>query len=536
VTKWANYGETLTEIKERKGNDTMPQDSADHLDVGQLAIRNTSSHTSQHSRQPVRTSSAQSLTSSQSADGHHKGLFHHTKNKLKLLNKKEDSKDQKLTPKTSRNSLFSSKPSSRSPTLVNPSPQVSHEHLDDVKRKTLGLKRFFKKVAKKEEPKKQAAVSHEKQKPKGSIAKFINTLSPSQSASTGNSKLLFGTDNASELIEKYGIPGKVLGEGAGGSVSVVKRSDGKLYAVKKFRPKNERETEADYSKKVTSEFCIGSTLHHQNVIETLDMLQEGLNFLVVMEFAPYDFFTIVMSGLMAKHEIHCCFKQIMNGTAYLHSMGLAHRDLKLDNCVVTKSGIIKLIDFGSAVVFKYPYETEIVKAKGVVGSDPYLAPEVLVERYYDPRPLDIWSIAIMFCCMTLRRFPWKAPKQSDNSFKLFSMLPEPNPENPEHKSRSKGQYRLLRLLPHASRPLIGKMLELNPLDRATLEQIYSDPWFDAIEVCNAADNGELEKQPETHTHHLITEDELNELQKRKEEDKKNKGSTVDAAPAVKVEG
>jgi serine/threonine protein kinase len=463
-------------------------------------------------------------------------LFHHTKNKLKLLNKKEDSKDQKLTPKTSRNSLFSSKPSSRSPTLVNPSPQVSHEHLDDVKRKTLGLKRFFKKVAKKEEPKKQAAVSQEKQKPKGSIAKFINTLSPSQSASTGNSKLLFGTDNASELIEKYGIPGKVLGEGAGGSVSVVKRSDGKLYAVKKFRPKNERETEADYSKKVTSEFCIGSTLHHQNVIETLDMLQEGLNFLVVMEFAPYDFFTIVMSGLMTKHEIHCCFKQIMNGTAYLHSMGLAHRDLKLDNCVVTKSGIIKLIDFGSAVVFKYPYETEIVKAKGVVGSDPYLAPEVLVERYYDPRPLDIWSIAIMFCCMTLRRFPWKAPKQSDNSFKLFSMVPEPNPENPEHKSRSKGQYRLLRLLPHASRPLIGKMLELNPLDRATLEHIYSDPWFDAIEVCNAADNGELENQPETHTHHLITEDELNELQKRKEEEKKNKGSTVDAAPAVKVEG
>lgn len=539
-----------------------------------------------------RTHSQSSLTSTSSQ---------HKSHKLKgIFGAKEQSSNNKLTPKTSKNSIFSSKPSSRSPTITayhspdhrshaNSNASI-HSHLalpsshssDDLK-KPLKLKRFFKKLAGKSDKllpahANSSTTSHKSQhqvtsqtlpraatpppieqqqlllqqnlqiqqgrqeklhhQAKSPIAKFLNTLSPSQT-NHSSSKLIFGTDSASELIEKYGIPGKILGEGAGGSVSVVKRSDGKLYAVKKFRPKNERETESDYSKKVTSEFCIGSTLHHQNVIETLDMLQERLNFLVVMEYAPYDFFTIVMSGLMTKHEIYCCFKQITQGTNYLHSMGLAHRDLKLDNCVVSSKGIIKLIDFGSAVVFKYPYESEIVKAKGVVGSDPYLAPEVLVERYYDPRPLDIWSIAIMFCCMTLRRFPWKAPKSSDNSFKLFSTPPDPDKENPEKelKSRSRGPYRLLRLLPHASRPLIGAMLELDPTKRILMEDVLKDDWFKSIEVCEVDTHDNLIKSPETHKHHLVTEEESNEIQKKRAEEKKRQQQNeVKASNTVKVEG
>lgn len=570
-----------------------------------MNIRNVNSRSSQHSYHPPRhlSPSQSSIISSASNESHSKSILHHAKSKLKLFgmsaNKQEKDKDaNKLTPKTSKSSIFSSKNQSRSPNgSVSTSPQNSHQqphhivghHPNQVqqqpevaKRQPLKLKRFFKKTAKnvqKEQKKLESHLphpslhhnpissggvlnnqqhQHQQEQSKHSIATYINQINESGMSSQGSTppppngayttassaasnKLLFGTDNAGELLEKYGIPGKVLGEGAGGSVSVVERSDGKLYAVKKFRPKNDRESEADYSKKVTSEFCIGSTLKHQNVIETLDMLKEGLNFLVVMEFAPFDFFTIVMSGLMTKHEIFCCFKQITNGTSYLHSMGLAHRDLKLDNCVVSNQGIIKLIDFGSAVVFKYPYENEIVRAKGVVGSDPYLAPEVLTERYYDPRPVDVWSIAIMFCCMTLRRFPWKAPKQTDNSFKLFSTKPEINPENPNHKSRSKGPYRLLRLLPHASRDLIAAMLQLKPEDRLLIDQVVNNEWFKSIECCQVGQDGELITKPENHKHHLVTEDELNEIQKKKEQQKKReeeriKNERQNQSTTVKVEG
>ena len=73
-----------------------------------------------------------------------------------------------------------------------------------------------------------------------------------------------------------------------------------------------------------------------------------------MEYAPYDLFSVVMSGKMTRPEIYCVFRQICDGVEYLHSLGLAHRDLKLDNCVMTKDTVVKLIDFGTATVFHYP--------------------------------------------------------------------------------------------------------------------------------------------------------------------------------------
>ena len=168
------------------------------------------------------------------------------------------------------------------------------------------------------------------------------------------------------LSTKYGKLGRVLGSGAGGSVRLLKRStDGVTFAVKQFRDRHSWESEKEYSKKVTAEFCIGSTLHHGNIIETLDIIHEGGHWYEVMEYAPYDLFAVVMTGRMSKEEIACTFKQILSGVAYLHGMGLAHRDLKLDNVVVNEHGIMKLIDFGSAVVFRYPFEDDIVPASGM---------------------------------------------------------------------------------------------------------------------------------------------------------------------------
>jgi serine/threonine protein kinase len=138
-----------------------------------------------------------------------------------------------------------------------------------------------------------------------------------------------------------------------------------------------------------------------------------------MEYAPYDLFSVVMSGQMSRPETYCVFRQIVDGVDYLHGMGLAHRDLKLDNCVMTKENIVKLIDFGTATVFHYPGQAP-TKATGIVGSDPYLAPEVLSGSPYDPQKSDVWSIAMIFLCMTLRRFPWKLPDtKTDINFRSF---------------------------------------------------------------------------------------------------------------------
>ncbi len=43
-----------------------------------------------------------------------------------------------------------------------------------------------------------------------------------------------------------------------------------VFAVKEFRPRHTHETEREYVKKLTAEYCMGSSLHHGNIIETLD--------------------------------------------------------------------------------------------------------------------------------------------------------------------------------------------------------------------------------------------------------------------------
>ncbi|KAK4152052.1 kinase-like domain-containing protein [Chaetomidium leptoderma] len=356
--------------------------------------------------------------------------------------------------------------------------------------------------------------------------------------SSKSAQIPFANDHG--LSAKYGKLGKVLGAGAGGSVRLMKRGDdGVVFAVKEFRPRHSYETEREYVKKLTAEYCMGSSLHHGNIIETLDIVQEKGKWYEVMEYAPFDLFAIVMTGKMSREEVSCCFLQILSGVTYLHSMGLAHRDLKLDNVVVSEHGIMKIIDFGSAHVYKYPFETSIVPASGIVGSDPYLAPEVYDEKKYDPQAVDIWSLAIIYCCMTLRRFPWKLPRLSDNSYKLFAadptpghdpkklLLPPPSmsttalsdipardfdpqslrdesskaekpattasangqdataahPASADKKEVIRGPWRILRLLPRESRHVIGRMLELDPKKRATMSDILDDPWVADTVIC-----------------------------------------------------
>ncbi|GMF02260.1 unnamed protein product [Ambrosiozyma monospora] len=128
----------------------------------------------------------------------------------------------------------------------------------------------------------------------------------------------FWDDLEGSLTKKYGKMGKMLGSGAGGSVRLITRdSDGVTFAVKEFVPRRPNESIKEYAKKCTAEFCIGSTLHHPNVIQTLDIISENNQYFEVMEYAPIDFFAVVMSGKMTRSEINCCIKQITLGVAVL---------------------------------------------------------------------------------------------------------------------------------------------------------------------------------------------------------------------------
>ncbi|KAI9362144.1 kinase-like domain-containing protein [Pilaira anomala] len=297
----------------------------------------------------------------------------------------------------------------------------------------------------------------------------------------------FANQFRQDIGGKYGTWGRYIGKGAGGSVRLIRRSaDQKTFAVKQFRKRLVQESEKEYIKKVTAEFCIGSTLHHPNIIETLDIIQEGSNYFEIMEYAPNDLFNVVMSGMMSREEIACCWRQLLNGLEYLQSMGIAHRDIKLDNLVLDHFGILKIIDFGCSTVYKYPFEENITQTKGVYGSDPYIAPEQYTQPTYDPRLSDIWSCGIVFLCMTIRRFPWRIPRQTDPSFRAFAT------------NQNQQQFRLLKLLPREARPVMAGILDIDPTRRSTLNTVLADKWVQSIDVCHIHEPGKR------HVHHVLT--------------------------------
>lgn len=398
---------------------------------------------------------------------------------------------------------------------------------------------------------------------------------------------------ALQLATKYDL-GRLIGLGALGSVNLVadKHDALKIYAVKKFRDRLKGESDHDYQTKVRNEFLIGDYLQHQNLVHTMELIrEEGPHYYIVMEYCPFDFFNLVMLGLLTKNEIYCYTKQIVNGVGHLHGAGVAHRDLKLDNCVVDSNGVLKLIDFGLAFQFRKAIDKDtpmsrssssvatskistlsangepvmldsshrLALAKGIVGLDPYLLPEVFEPDPYDARLADVWSIAIIFCCMVLKRFPWKVPRLADPSFRAFAGLNSMDEPVTDEEKLVKatsdislgddqvpkyGPERLLRALPSHSRPLIAGMLDLDPAKRFLINDVINHPFMQSIEICHYdnfhsrtaddPDPNNMGPHPDfggadavfvasrNHTHHLVTEKELEQINAERDRARKVK--------------
>lgn len=225
------------------------------------------------------------------------------------------------------------------------------------------------------------------------------------------------------LVEKYGKCHEVIGRGAFGVVRIShkKLENGggeKLFAVKEFR-RRPGESERRYNKRLTSEFCISSSLRHPNVIHTLDLLKDSKgDYCEVMEFcAGGDMHSLVVAAVkLEPQEADCLFKQLMKGVNYLHEMGVAHRDLKPENLLLTTHGALKITDFGNGECFRMAWETDAHMVSGLCGSAPYIAPEEYTEKEFDPRAVDVWACGVIYMAMRTGRHLWHVAKRDDDEF------------------------------------------------------------------------------------------------------------------------
>lgn len=288
------------------------------------------------------------------------------------------------------------------------------------------------------------------------------------------------------FVEKYGRCQEVIGRGAFGVVRVShKKLDGPsneetLFAVKEFKRKP-NENEKKYNRRLTSEFCISSSLKHINIINTLDLLKDAKgDFCEVMEFCTGgDLYTLIIAqGKLEYAEADCFFKQLIKGVNYMHDMGVAHRDLKPENLLLTQNGILKITDFGNGECFKMAWETEIQYSEGICGSSPYIAPEEFTQELFDPRCVDVWACGVIYMAMRTGRQLWKlADPTKDEFFEEYLV-----------KRKEATGYEPIESLKRARcRNVIYSILDPKPERRITSKQILNSEWGREIRVCAAGE-------------------------------------------------
>jgi protein-serine/threonine kinase len=297
-----------------------------------------------------------------------------------------------------------------------------------------------------------------------------------------------GVTSRASLLEKYGKCQEVVGKGSFGIVRLAHKADPKgsgkehLYAVKEFK-KRPQETEAAYSKRLTSEYCISSSLHHPNIIETIDLLQDQKGeYCEVMEYcAGGDLYSLILvAGKLEFLEADCFFKQIVRGVNYMHEMGVAHRDLKPENVLLTSRGSVKITDFGNGECFRMAWEKEVHFSRGLCGSAPYIAPEEFGDEPFDPRAVDIWSIGVIYMAMRTGRHLWHIARTQDDEFYAKYVKGRKNTQG----------YEPIETLKRARcRNVIYSILDPVPSRRITGKQILKSEWGREIKVCREGELG-----------------------------------------------
>lgn len=314
-----------------------------------------------------------------------------------------------------------------------------------------------------------------------------------------------------------GRHGKHLGKGATSKVTMMVRkgTPTELYAVKEFRHKKSDEPIEDYEKKIKSEYSIAKSLHHPNIVETIRLCTDHGRWNHVMEYCSEgDLFSLVskkyLSDAGRESDRLCLFKQLLQGVNYLHTNGIAHRDIKLENLLITKDSKLKITDFGVSEVFSgiHPGLREAggqcgqrmngeirLCRPGICGSEPYIAPEVLSKQgEYDPRALDVWSSAIVMIYLTFNAPIWErastdaGTKGNDNFVALVRSWEKYNTRkanNPDFPKEALPRYPPFEMAFKAAplRRLIFNMLNPNPAERPSLSDIINSRWVKNIECC-----------------------------------------------------
>ncbi|XP_044131336.1 serine/threonine-protein kinase Chk2 isoform X1 [Bufo gargarizans] len=276
-----------------------------------------------------------------------------------------------------------------------------------------------------------------------------------------------------EFRNKY-IMSKTIGSGACGEVklafekSTCKKVAVKIISKKKFSLSS---SSLDQSMSVHTEIEILKKTSHPCLIKIEDFIDSDDYFYIVLELMEGgELFEKVAKSRLKESTVKLYFYQIVTAVQYLHDNGIIHRDLKLENVLlssVNEECCIKITDFGQSKILG---ETSLMRT--LCGTPTYLAPEVLNTAGTGgySRAVDYWSLGvILFVCLS--------------GYPPFS---ESNCNIPLKDQITGGLYNFIPAAwEHVSQPaldLVKKLLVVDPEKRLTTKKALEHPWLQDDEM------------------------------------------------------
>lgn len=254
---------------------------------------------------------------------------------------------------------------------------------------------------------------------------------------------------------------KTLGRGAfGEAVLYRKTEDNVLVVVKEVNLSRASDKERVDAEK---EVDILSLLNHTNIVTYYNHYIDGTSLLIEMEYCNGGTLNdkiYAQKELFAEEIVIWYFFQICSGMSHIHECGIVHRDIKTLNIFLTKSGLVKLGDFGIATVLKGSRE---FMAESVVGTPYYMSPEIVQGHKYNQKS-DMWALGcVLYEMLTLRKV-----FDATNPLRLVSDI-------------VKGQYEEIdSQYSSEMHSLVTILLSQNPDDRPTVAEVLAMPLLSSL--------------------------------------------------------
>jgi len=233
-----------------------------------------------------------------------------------------------------------------------------------------------------------------------------------------------------------------------------------------------------------------------NVCTQVDCIRDDKYIYSIMRHYGEELFNC--AGKLSEDECRHYFRQIVHGVEYLQSFNVCHRDLSLENILISTSGECTIIDFGMALIYPTdkastlhstlqvlssndPSQSKVydensdenkivlMTAQGACGKRNYIAPEILANyESFNGAMVDNWALGVILFMLLTGRPPFHKASQLDRWYRMCNQ----------------GQLReMLKLwkvenLSESSIDLLQKLLKgHNHVTRQSASDILNDPWL-----------------------------------------------------------